>query len=137
MNNEMINFYEHKDVKKMAPKYFNPHFNETQISKPARMGVIAPSGTGKTQWLLNYIHKYQNTFGHIIIVYKASEPLYEFLRDKIGSKNITFHTKLTDLPNSIDLNMENKQILLVFDDQVAEKNQNKIEEYFIRRIKKF
>ena len=28
--------------------------------------------------------------------------------------------------------MGNKQILLVFDDQVAEKNQNKIEEYFIR-----
>ena len=63
-------------------------------------------------------------------MYKASEPLYEFLRDKIGSKNITFHTKLTDLPNPVDLNMGNKQILLVFDDQVAEKNQNKIEEYF-------
>ena len=132
MSNEMINFYEHRDVKKMAPKYFNPHFNETQISIPARIGVIAPSGTGKTQWLLNYIHKSQNTFGHIIIVYKASEPLYEFLRDKIGSKNITFYTKLTDLPNPVDLNMGNKQILLVFDDQVAEKNQNKIEEYFIR-----
>ena len=127
MSNEMINFYEHKDVKKLAPRYFNPHFNDTQISIPARRGVIAPSGTGKTQWLLNYIHKCQNTFGHIIIVYKASEPLY-----KIGSKNITFYTKLTDLPNPVDLNMENKQILLVFDDQVAEKNQNKIEEYFIR-----
>ena len=132
MSNEMINFYEHKDVKKLAPRYFNPHFNDTQISIPARIGVIAPSGTGKTQWLLNYIHKCQNTFGHIIIVYKVSEPLYEFLRDKIGSKNITFYTKLTDLPNPIDLNMGNKQILLVFDDQVAEKNQNKIEEYFIR-----
>ena len=132
MSNEMINFYEHKDVKKLAPKYFNPHLNETQISIPARIGVIAPSGTGKTQWLLNYIHKCQNTFGHIIIVYKASEPLYEFLRDKIGSKNITFYTKLTELPNPVDLNMGNKQILLVFDDQVAEKNQNKIEEYFIR-----
>ena len=132
MSNEMINFYEHKDVKKLAPRYFNPHFNDTQISIPARIGVIAPSGTGKTQWLLNYIHKCQNTFGHIIIVYKVSEPLYEFLRDKIGSKNITFYTKLTDLPNPVDLNMGNKQILLVFDDQVAEKNQNKIEEYFIR-----
>ena len=29
MSNEMINFYEHKDVKKLAPKYFNPHLNET------------------------------------------------------------------------------------------------------------
>lgn len=65
-------------------------------------------------------------------MYKASEPLYEFLRDKIGSKNITFDTKLTDLPAPNDLNMGNKQVLLVFDDQVAEKNQQKIEEYFLR-----
>ena len=84
MSNEIINFYEHRDVKNLAPKYLNPHFKETQISIHGRIGVIAPSGTGKTQWLLNYIHKCQNTFGHIIIIYKASEPLYEFLRDKIG-----------------------------------------------------
>ena len=95
-NDGMINFYEHKDVKKLVPKYKNPHFNLTQINIPARVGIIAPSGTGKTQWLLNYIHKNQDTFGHIIVVYKSSEPLYDFLRDKIGSKNITFYTKLTD-----------------------------------------
>ena len=50
---------------------------------PARIGVIAPSGTGKTQWLLNYINKCQDTFGHIIVVYKSTEPLHEFLRDKV------------------------------------------------------
>jgi uncharacterized membrane protein YsdA (DUF1294 family) len=76
--------------------------------------------------------KSSDTFGHIIVVYKQSEPLYDFLRDKIGSKNITFYTKLTDLPNPNDLNMGNKQVLLVFDDQVAEKNQQKIEEYHLR-----
>ena len=131
-NDGMINFYEHKDVKKLVPKYKNPHFNQTQMNIPARTGIIAPSGTGKTQWLLNYIHKNQDTFGHIIVVYKASEPLYDFLRDKIGSKNITFYTKLTELPSCVDLQMGNKQVLLYFDDQVAEKNQTKIEEYFIR-----
>ncbi len=97
-DNSMINFYEHKDVKKLATKYHNPHFADTQINIPARIGVIAPSGTGKTQWLLNYISKSFDTFGHIVVMYKSSEPLYEFLRDKIGSKNITFYTKLTDLP---------------------------------------
>ena len=131
-DDRMINFYEHKDVKKLTPKYKNPHFNQTQMTIPARIGIIAPSGTGKTQWLLNYIHKNQDTFGHIIVVYKASEPLYDFLRDKIGSKNITFYIKLTDLPSCVDLQMGNKQVLLCFDDQVAEKNQTKIEEYFIR-----
>jgi hypothetical protein len=131
-DNSMINFYEHKDVKKLATKYHNPHFADTQIEIPARIGVIAPSGTGKTQWLLNYISKSYDTFDHIIVVYKASEPLYEFLRDKIGSKHITFYTKLTDLPAPNNLDMGNKQVLLVFDDQVAEKNQQKIEEYFLR-----
>ena len=60
------------------------------------------------------------------------EPLYEFLRDKVGSKQVTFYTKLTDLPQPNDLNMGNKQVLLVFDDQNAVKDQSKIEEYFLR-----
>ncbi len=128
----ITNFYDHKDIKKYITSYHNPHFKDTQMTIPSRVGVIAPSGTGKTQWLLNFISKSTDTFGHIVVVYKQSEPLYEFLRDKIGSKNITFYTKLTDLPNPNDLNMGKKQILLVFDDQVAEKNQQKIEEYFLR-----
>jgi hypothetical protein len=128
----ITNFYDHKDIKKYITSYHNPHFKDTQMSIPARVGVIAPSGTGKTQWLLNFISKSTDTFGKIIVVLKAMEPLYEFLRDKIGSKNIDFYTKLTELPAPNDLNLGNKQILLVFDDQVAEKNQQKIEEYFLR-----
>lgn len=54
-DNSTINFYEHRDVKKLATKYHNPHFFDTQIDIPARIGVIAPSGAGETQWLLNYI----------------------------------------------------------------------------------
>jgi hypothetical protein len=131
-NNEMTNFYQHKDIKKYVTKYHNPNFQDTQIDIPCRIGVIAASGSGKTQWLLNFIAKSSGTFGHIVIVYKASEPLYEFLRDKIGSKNVTFYTKLTDLPNPNDLNMSNKQVLLVFDDQVNERNQEKISEYYLR-----
>jgi ABC-type transporter Mla maintaining outer membrane lipid asymmetry ATPase subunit MlaF len=56
------------------------------MSLPCRVGVIAPSGTGKTQFLLNCLAKSPDTFGHVVVVYKASEPLSEFLRDKIGSK---------------------------------------------------
>ena len=131
-NNEITNFYLHKDVKKHQESYHNPCFNDTQIEIPARIGVIAPSGTGKTQWLLNYISKCKDTFGHIVVVYKATEPLYDFLREKIGSKSITFYTKLSDLPQPNNLNMGKKQILLVFDDCVALKDQRIIEEYFLR-----
>jgi hypothetical protein len=131
-DNSMTNFYQHKDIKKYVTNYHNPHFEDTQISIPGRIGVLAASGGGKTQWLLNFISKSSDTFGKIIVVLKAMEPLYEFLRDKIGSKNIDFYTKLTDLPNPNDLNMGKKQILLVFDDQNAVKDQSKIEEYFLR-----
>jgi len=131
-NNSMVNFYEHKDIQKLLPKYHNPHFNETQISIPARIGVIASSGGGKTQWLLNFIAKTNDTWGHIYIVYKTSEPLYEFLSEKLKGKNITFYTKLTDLPQPNEIGNKDKQQLIVFDDQVNEKNQEIIKEYCIR-----
>ena len=101
-NNEMINFYSHKDIQKHLPQYHNPHYEQTQISIPSRIGVIASSGGGKTQWLLNFIAKTNDTWGHIHVVYKTSEPLYEFLTDKLKGKNITFYTKLADLPQPND-----------------------------------
>jgi hypothetical protein len=128
----ITNFYQHKDMKKYLTSYHNPCFKDTQMSIPARMGIIAPSGSGKSQFVLNYIAKCSDTFGHVVIVCKAMEPLYELLRDKIGSKNVTFYLKLTDLPAPNDLNMGKKQVLLIFDDQNAEKKQEKIEEYFLR-----
>jgi hypothetical protein len=128
----IINFYEHESIKKYITSYRNPHFKDTQMSIPARMGIIAPSGSGKSQFVLNYIAKCSDTFGHIVIVCKAMEPLYELLRDKLGSKAVTFYLKLTDLPAPNDLNMGNKQVLLIFDDQNVEKKQEKIEEYFLR-----
>jgi hypothetical protein len=130
--NEMINFYEHKEIQKLLPKYHNPHFDDTQIKVPFRMGIIGSSGGGKTQMLLNLIAKMNDTFGHIHVVYKASEPLYEFLAKKIGAKYITFYTKLADLPPITAFPNKDKQQLIVFDDQVNEKNQEIIKEWFIR-----
>ena len=98
------------------------------------MGIIGSSGGGKTQMLLNLIAKMNDTFGHIHVVYKASEPLYEFLEKKIGAKFITFYTKLTDLPPITDFPHKDKQQLIVFDDQVNEpdKLQQIIKEFYIR-----
>ena len=66
------------------------------------------------------------------IVYKTSEPLYDFLSEKLKGKNITFYTKLSDLPPPNDIGNKDKQQLIVFDDQVNEKNQEIIKEYCIR-----
>ena len=135
-NNEIYDFYQHKDIQKHLTKYHNPHFKEHQINIPFRMGLIGSSSSGKTQLLLNIISKMNNTFGHIIVVYKTTEPLYEFLADKIGAKKITFYTKLHELPqpNDLDKKYKEKQVLLIFDDQInePEKAQEIIKEYHIR-----
>jgi hypothetical protein len=75
----------------------------------------------------------QNTWGHIYVVYKASEPLYEFLAKSIGDDNITFCTSLAKFPQITDM-PKDKQILCVFDDVVnySDKEQGIIKEYYIR-----
>ena len=116
-DNSMINFYEHKKMKEFLTVYENPCFDSHQIKIPFRMGIVSASGGGKTQFVLNMISKMQNTFGHIYVVYKAVEPLYQFLQQSIGADKITFFTQLskftlTDLP-------KDKQILVIFDDCVT------------------
>ena len=56
----------------------------------------------------------------------------EFLSDKLKGKNITFYTKLADLPLPNEFPHKDKQQLVVFDDQVNEKNQDIIKELMIR-----
>ena len=46
---------------------------------------------------------------------------------------MVFYKKLAELPNPDALVKDTKgQVLLVFDDQVTERNMDKIEEYYIR-----
>jgi len=132
-NNEMVNFYAHKGMKEFITEYENPCFESHQVKVPFRMGIIASSGGGKTQFLLNMLSKMQNTFGHIFVVYKAPEPLYEFLQKQIGADKITFFTQLAKFPPLGDL-PKDKQLLVVFDDCVtyAEKDQNIIKELYVR-----
>jgi hypothetical protein len=133
VENSMVNFYQHKNMKQFLTEYENPHFDSHQIKVPFRMAVIAASGGGKTQFLLNLIAKMQSTFGHIYVCYKASEPLYEFLAKSIGDKSITFFTQLGKFPQVNEM-PKDKQILCVFDDVVnySEKSQEIIKEYYIR-----
>ena len=131
--NSMVNFYSHKNMKQFLTEYENPYFDNHQVKVPFRMAVIAASGGGKTQFLLNLIAKMQNTFGAIYVCYRASEPLYEFLSKSIGEKNITFFTQLAKFPQVSEM-PKDKQILCVFDDVVnySDREQGIIKEYYIR-----
>ena len=132
-SNDMVNFYTDKGMKEFITDYHNPNFESHQIKVPFRISVIAASGGGKTQWLLNLISRMNDTFGHIYVCYRTAEPLYQFLEKSIGTDKITFYSSLSKFiqPNEIP---KDKQILLVFDDVVnySEKEQNIIKEYFIR-----
>ncbi len=133
MSNEVFNFYNKSEVKKLLPRVVpNPGFKNTQMLIPSRVAVVAPSGTGKTQWILNYIARSSGSFGHIILVHKQDEPLYDYLRNQIGSKNITMYKSLGLLPSPDNLDMPDKSILLILDDVVADKKQEVLENYFIR-----
>ena len=120
-------------MKQFITEYDNPCFDNHCIKIPFRMGVIATSGGGKTQFLLNMISRMSNTFGHIYVVYKAPEPLYQFIEQSIGADKITFYTQLSKFPALSEL-PKDKQLLVVFDDCVTypENQQGVIKELHVR-----
>ena len=132
-SNEMVNFYKVKGIEDFLTDYHNPNFEQTQIKIPFRISVIASSGGGKTQWLLNLIARTNDTWGHIYICYRTAEPLYQLLERSVGAEKITFFTSLSKFIQPADLPKE-KQVLMVFDDVVnySDKEQNLIKEYYIR-----
>ena len=132
-SNDMVNFYTHKGMKEFITDYHNPNFESHQIKVPFRISVIAASGSGKTQWLLNLISRMNDTFGHIYVCYRTAEPLYQFLEKSIGSDKITFFTSLSKFIQPSEIKKD-CQCLVVFDDVVnySEKEQKIIAEYYIR-----
>ena len=131
MSKSLVNFYNLKWVKDMKEPSHNPHFKENDTEIPSRICIIGASGSGKTTSLLNYLLISPNTFGHITIVTKQSEPLYEYLKKKLKGKNITICYDLDKLPEPRDFPNKDLNNLLVFDDQVVTLNQSKIINYFI------
>ena len=79
----LVNFYHLKEVKEMREESHNPHFDETDIDIPSRVCIVGASGSGKSTAFLNFILKTPNTFGHITIVTKQQEPLYDYLEKKL------------------------------------------------------
>ena len=127
----LVNFYELKEVRDIKEPSYNPHFKENDTEIPSRICIVGASGSGKTTSLLNFLLISPNTFGHITIVTKQSEPLYEYLEKKLKGKNITIYYELDKLPEPRDFPNKDLQNLLVFDDQVVTRNQSKIINYFI------
>lgn len=132
VDGKILNMYEVMP-KELLLTHENPNKHLHGLDIPLRAVVVAPSGSGKTNWLVNLLTLFgagKGTFHHIWIVTKnADEPLYKWLgtlNDRIkiveGIENIPTLDKLDKDYNN----------LVCFDDLVLEKNQQRISNYYIR-----
>lgn len=133
---KIINFY---DIipDKYIDKIENPNFSIHHIEVPFRMCIVAPSGSGKTNFLLNLLKIFSNgkgTFSDIyIITSNKDEPLYNWLEGE--NKQINISEGMSSTPKLDDMDKRNNT-LVVWDDLVLNKNQEAIEKYYMRARKK-
>jgi hypothetical protein len=101
------------------------------------MCVVAPSGTGKTNFLLNLLKVFsqgKGTFADIsIITRNKDEPLYNFLEGEFDQ--IQIKEGMHNTPKLDDMDKKENH-LVVWDDLVLSKNLNNVEEYYMRARKK-
>jgi ABC-type dipeptide/oligopeptide/nickel transport system ATPase component len=123
----------------MDPKYLkkakNPNFALHHFNLPFRACVVAPSGSGKTNLVLNIIEAFskdEGTFATIqIITRDKNEPLYNWLQEKAPSIQIT--EGLTTLKPLTNKNYDpDLQHLVVLDDLVLSKDLSAVEAFYIR-----
>src|SRR6056300_706957 len=110
------NLYE-KIPKELLDKVENPNFHLHQLKLPFRMCIVAPSGSGKTNFLVNLISIFsanKGTFQSITIITRnKDEPLYRWISSK--SDQIVIKEGLSNTP---PLDKFDKELnhLVVWDD---------------------
>ena len=132
---EMINYYM-KIPEEMLDKTENPNHHLHGINLACRMCVSSPSGSGKSNFLVNLIHQFCNgkgTFADITIVTRnKDEPIYNYLTSKCDQIRI-----VEGLHNIPVLDKMDKKVnhLVCFDDLILAKDQSQIINYYIRARK--
>ena len=135
-NGQIINFYEHVP-KKYLDDVSNPNYKLHNFDIPFRMCIVAPSGSGKTNFLLNLIKVFSQgdgTFASINIVTRnKSEPLYNYLEGEF--QQIKISEGLHTCPKLDDFDKKYNH-LVCFDDLVLSKHLDMVSEYYMRARKK-
>lgn len=129
------NLYE-KIPKELLDEAENPNFHLHHLKLPFRMCIVAPSGSGKTNFLCNLIGLFsrgKGTFQTIsIITRNKDEPLYKWITSK--SDQIVIKEGLSNTPQ-LDKYDKDFNHLLVWDDLVLSKDLSMVENYYIRARK--
>ena len=131
----ITNLYE-KMPKEFLEKVDNPNFNLHKLKIPMRMCIVAPSGSGKTNFLCNLISVFSSgkgTFQSITIITRnKDEPLYRWITSKCDSIIIKEGVENTPPLDKFDKDFNH---LVCFDDLVLAKDLSKVENYYIRARK--
>lgn len=132
---KIVNMYEYLP-KEFLNKSFNPNYNLHKLNLPFRAVVNAPSGSGKSNFIVNLLilfSKGEGTFNDIYLITRnKDEPLYKWL--ELQSPRILIKEGTENIPDLDKFDKEENH-LVIFDDLVLEKNQSKIEQYYIRARK--
>ena len=133
---KIVNMYE-RIPKKFLDEAENPNFNLHLLKLPFRMIIVAPSGSGKTNFLINLISlfgKGEGTFADICILTRnKDEPLYKWLED-VTEGRISIKEGLHNVP-SLDKMDKKENHLVIWDDLVLSKDLSSVETYYIRARK--
>ena len=131
MTDKIINWYNKIDNKQTKPR--NKNFYKHHIEPCSMVTLIGGTGSGKTNALIDFLHRNDETF-HKIIIFSASsldEPLYKKLIQNMPQ--IEAYNNIDELPSLNDFDDEDNENekLIVFDDfiNLTPKQMKKIQEY--------
>jgi hypothetical protein len=129
-----LNVYTVKDVGKYLPKSTKEAelLEEKTGMKLTHHALICGStNSGKSNTLMNFIHRSSGVFDKIVMVAQKEEPFNKLLKDKLKD-DIMFYigdniSKLPDVAKLPDLDPDTpRYILLIFDDLVGENKHTQI-----------
>ena len=116
---------------KVKSKTIKPdkNFRNHHIPPCSMISVVGPTGSGKSNFLLEFLHLKNDSFYEITVFIgsTADEKLYNFLKETMP--DINFIDDVSQLPNLDDYKEDDKSIekLIVFDDIINLKKKELIE----------
>jgi len=134
MTDKITNWYLKLDKENQDVPKVDKNFKNHGILPNSRIALIGGSGAGKTNVLMEFLHRKEGAFYDIIIfTSNPDEPLLRQLKADIPEVQI--FTDIHDVPDlkSFDPTEAKYEKLIVFDDFIAlpKKDLKKIEEYAI------